>query len=192
MSLPYSDPFPALIAPILVLEGGGELADNPADNGGPTIWGIDQEVAAAAGYNGDMGAITEAVAIGIYRQTYWQDPGFDLISPILSDLAAYLLEVGINIGPPAAGEFLQRALNVLSNQGKLYATVSVDGQCGPRTRAALTGYCAARPTSQSGSAVLLGVVRSLAVSNYISISEADPSQQAFTYGWIKNRALGLP
>lgn len=186
------DPFIPLIIPILALEGGATLTDNPADLGGPTIYGITQATAQAAGYAGALADMTEAEAMLIYRTVFWIAPGFDQINDIMPALAAYMLETGINLGPSTPSGFLQRGLNVMNNQGALYANVTVDGNTGAETRAALVGYRTARPISESGDLVLMGVMRALAVVNYIQIAEANPSQEVWEYGWLRDRALALP
>lgn len=187
-----ADPFLAFIQPVLVLEGGGILTDNPADSGGQTIWGIDEATARDAGYTGAMADMTVDQAIAIYRTRFWTRPGFDKIYAILPQLALYMLETGINLGPAVPSAFLQRGLNVLNNQSKLYANVSVDGLAGSLTRAALASYRIARPSSERGDEVLMGVMRALAVVDYISIAEANVTQEVFEYGWLRDRALCLP
>lgn len=186
--LPEVDPFLDYIGPILKLEGG--LTNTPADRGGVTNFGVTEATARAAGYTGAMAAMNLAHAESIYRANYWIAPGFDKIDPIMPGLAKYLLNVGINAGPGTVSKFLQRALNVMNNQGRLYPAVSVDGRCGLETRDALTAYLCARG-KDNGVLVLIGVMRSLAAVHYIQIAEVDPSQAVFVFGWLRNRALGL-
>lgn len=190
MSLGQPDPFLEYIQTILVMEGGGTLTDTPGDNGGVTIWGVTEATARAAGYSGAMAEMSQAEAVAIYRAEFWVAPGFDLVDPILPGLAEYLLEVGINMGPHLPVQFLQVVLNALNNQQTPYRSVAIDGQCGPMTRAALTSYLAAR-AEDDGVLVLMGALRSLVATHYMAIAQADPSQQAFLYGWLRTRALGL-
>jgi lysozyme family protein len=178
------DPFDTLMPDILAHEGGGAYTNNPADRGGPTIWGITEAQARAAHYTGDMRAMTQAQAVAIYRLFYWQQPGFDAIAALNLPLAGALLDLGVNMGPGAAGKFLQRALNVLSVPGP---NLTVDGQCGALTRHALALYLAARP---AGVSVLLDTVRAFAAVRYVEIAEGDTSQRVFVYGWLAQRAFG--
>ena len=117
------DDFKAYILPILVLEGGGELTDNPADPGGLCIYGITEATAIEAGYSGPMKDMTQAIAIAIYRKVFWAAPGFDKINATFTELAEYMLQTGINLGPDVPSAFLQRGLNVLNNQGSLYPDI---------------------------------------------------------------------
>ena len=146
--------------------------------------------AAAYGYDGAIADLTEEEAIAIYKAGYWVRPGYDKLYNIFPALAAYMLQVGINVGPVTASAFLQRALNAMSDKGRLYPTLKVDGICGPATRAALSAYIEVR-LNDNGDAVLMGVMRSLAVANYIEIAEQTPGLAVFEYGWLRVRALQL-
>lgn len=181
--------FDAYMVSIMKVEGG--YSDNPSDKGGETNFGITEGVARMNGYKGAMSAMTEAIALGIYEAEFWRAPGFDLLDEIQPELAQYMLETGINVGPEEPASFLQRALNVMSNQGKLYRMVIVDGSAGALTRDSLAKYLAARK-ADAGPSVLLGVMRALAVVYYVEIAERTPSQSVFEYGWLRDRALGIP
>lgn len=87
-----------------------------------------------------------------------------------------------------AGPWVRRALNVLNDRGTLYADIAVDGAAGAMTRAALQAFIARR--GQEGRAVLLEAVRALQAGHYLALAEADKSQEAFVYGWLKQRILG--
>ncbi|MDP3209061.1 MAG: glycosyl hydrolase 108 family protein, partial [Rhodoglobus sp.] len=107
-----------MIDGIIKREGG--YVDHPADRGGPTNWGITEKVARASGYQGDMRTFHESIARGIYRRQYWTAPSFDQVAPLSSALAEELLDTGVNMGPGVAGQYLQRALNVLNQEAKLF------------------------------------------------------------------------
>jgi lysozyme family protein len=174
------DPFPALIAPILALEGG--FSNDPDDAGGQTNFGITLAVARAAGFQGPMEALTITEAAAIYRARYWEAPHFDKVHTFAPQLAGYLLNEGINMGPELVVRFLQRALNML-NFTSLGADLVVDGDCGPVTLAALRDIGITR--SAAGYAVLLGVVQALVVGRYVEIAESNVSQRKFAYGWLR-------
>jgi lysozyme family protein len=171
---------------IVGIEGG--YSNNPADRGGETIYGITVAVARAYGYTGAMKDMPRSTAIDIYRTRYWTQPRFDQVNAIDAALAAKLLDIGVNMGQTTGVKFLQRALNVLNQQGKSFPDVSVDGGLGPMTLAALQAFYAAR--GADGHRVLLGMIASQQSVRYIEIAEANPSQESFEYGWQINRALG--
>lgn len=59
-----------------------------------------------------------SVAKEIYRKQYWISPRFDLVNLISNAVAEELLDTGVNCGTGFAKPLLQRALNLLNNQGK--------------------------------------------------------------------------
>src|SRR3546814_19069946 len=79
-------------------------------------------------------------AVASYRRLYWLRPGFDQVAEQAPALAAELFDTGVNMGPPVAAGFLQRALNALNRGARDYADIAVDRRLGPRTLAALRGF----------------------------------------------------
>ncbi len=167
-----------ILAGVLANEGG--YSNNAADKGGETNHGITAQTARANGYIGPMRDLTQAQALTIYRKQYVELPSFDLILPISEAVAGELVDTGVNMGPKAAGMFLQRALNVLTD-----TRLAVDGLCGPATRTALQAFLRRRP--DDGEKVLLKALNCLQGSRYIELAEANPSQRAFIFGWLRTR-----
>lgn len=180
-----NDRFAHLMDGVLGREGG--YSNDPNDAGGETMYGVTIAQARAAGYLGPMRAMSREQAIEIYRLYYWRQPGFDRIDEIDAGLGERLFDAGINCGTGRAGQWLQRALNVLNGQGGLYADIAVDGQCGAMTRAALQSFIQRR--GNEGRAVLREAVKSFQAGHYLSLAEDKPSQEAFVYGWMRNRIL---
>lgn len=170
----------ALIDALIGREGG--YVNNRADLGGPTIWGITQQVARAFGYTGDMKLMSRASAVTIYRQRYWLAPSLDQVALRYPALATELFDIGVNMGVAIAGTFLQRSLNALNQQATLYADVVADGGIGAVTLHALDAFRQRR--GAAGGDILLEAVRSLRGARYIEISEARPANETFTYGWF--------
>ncbi len=106
---------------IFQLEGG--YADQPADDGGKTKYGI--TAATLAGYLGtpvteaDMRALDQETARAIYLRNYWVPLACDEL-PL--PLAVCLFDAGVNHGVGLATRLLQQALGV-----------KVDGVLGPIT-----------------------------------------------------------
>jgi lysozyme family protein len=170
-----------LISDLIGREGG--YTNNPKDTGGPTCWGITEQVARAFGYSGDMQALPRPTAIEIYKARFWLGPKLDQVAAILPDVAAELFDAGVNMGIAMAGRYLQRALNVLNRGAIDYPDILVDGGIGAMTIAALKGYRQHRADGE-GAAVLLWLVRALRAGRYVEIAEANASQETFEYGWI--------
>jgi lysozyme family protein len=182
--------FAAAIVPYLMnminnVEGG--YSDNPSDSGGPTIWGITETEARAHGYTGDMHDLSQSFALSIYTTRYVSDPRFDLIGAIDCAIGLKLVDTGVNMGPSQSAMFLQRALNVLGMQGQLYPKLTVDGSAATLTRGALTAFITKR--GSDGRKVLLNMLRAQQSVDYMTIAEANPTQETFEYGWQLNRSF---
>lgn len=172
-----------LIDDVIVREGG--YSDHPADRGGATRWGITEAVARREGYTGSMRALPRDIAVAIYRRLYWVRPGLDGIALLAPLLAAELFDGGVNMGPPVAVGFLQRALNALNRGASDYPDLALDGAIGPATLSALTAFLKLR--GRNGEAVLVKAVRALRGERYIGLAERRPANEAFLYGWLANR-----
>lgn len=170
-----------LVDEVIAREGG--YSNHPADRGGPTNWGITEQVARAYGYRGDMRSLPRALAVEIYLKRYWSGPRFDQVASRDMALAAELFDAGVNMGPARAGAFYQRALNLLNRGAVDYPDVAADGNVGPVSLAAHDGYLRKRGDAE-GRAVLLWLVRSFRTGRYAEIAEANGSQEVFLYGWV--------
>ena len=168
-----------------VIEREGEYSNHPADRGGPTRWGVTEQVARAYGFKGDMRALPRPTADTILTQQYVTDVRFDQVAAIYSRIGAELVDTGINMGQSVAGGFLQRALNALNRGATDYPDLKVDGQVGAMSIAALKAYKAKR--GAAGEVVLLKALDSLQGERYISLTESRPANEAFLYGWLANR-----
>jgi len=173
----------ALVDALIAREGG--YVDHPADKGGPTNWGITEQVARANGWTGAMRALPRAEAARIYRRIYWQETGFDAVDAISPSVAAELFDTGVNMGPAVATGFLQRALNALNRTARDYPDITLDRKIGPATLAVLRTYLAMR--GKAGEAVLLKAMNALQGAHYVALAENRPANEAFLYGWIANR-----
>ena len=172
-----------MLAALLKREGG--FSDNPNDKGGPTKYGITQQVARAHGYTGDMRLLTQEKALDIYRQQYWIDPRFYDVSLRYQKLAEKLFDTGVNMGPKVATRFLQRALNGLNRGASGYPDIPEDGQIGNMTLSALDSY--KRERGDNGETVLLRAITGLQITRYIELCESRHEDEAFLYGWLANR-----
>lgn len=164
----------------------GGYVNNPADRGGATKFGITEAVARASGYKGNMKDLPLDVAKAIYKKQYWTAPRFDQVNIISSAVAEELLDTGVNCGTGFAKPLLQRALNLLNNQGKAgFPDLVIDGVYGSETLRALKTYLAKR--GKEGEKVLVRVLNIMQGQRYIEICERNPSQEQFFFGWISNR-----
>lgn len=168
---------------LIAKEGG--YTNHPNDRGGPTIWGITEQVARAFGYRGDMRDMARSVAVDIYTERYWTQPRLDEIAVLSDAIAEELLDTGVNMGSATAGKFLQRALNVLNRGGTAYPDLTVDGGIGKVTVAALRAFLDSR--GAAGETVLLRMLNAQQSVRYIEIAENNPTQESFAFGWQQAR-----
>lgn len=171
------------IEAILQREGG--FVDHPNDKGGPTNWGITEQVARSFGYFGDMRQLPRETAFNIYLERYWAQPKFDKVNDLSQSIAEEMLDTGVNMGTGTAAKFLQRALNVLNVQEQHYPDIEVDGSIGRMTLFALSSFLNRR--GREGEAVLLKMLNSQQSVRYMEIAERDKRQETFQFGWQRHR-----
>ena len=157
----------ATIGPALdfMLPHEGGFANNPADRGGPTKYGITQTTARAHGYTGDMRYMPVGVAISIYTQTYW--PGLEGLR--VQEVANKIFDMRVNFGVRGGDILAQEAVNYLG------ASVAEDGMIGPKTIAAINAVNAAD---------MLEALSQVSEYRYKGIVQRDPSQGIFLKGWV--------
>ncbi|MGI8839741.1 MAG: glycosyl hydrolase 108 family protein [Caulobacteraceae bacterium] len=176
------------------METEGGFSDSPADHGGATKYGISLRYLAQQrklspgpidrfdiNHDGvidapDIADLTLAQAHAIYHDYFWP-PASQLPEP----LDAAVFDQIVNDGLSAGAKLLQVSLNTLRRADNL----RVDGDLGPRTRAALTATVAA-----VGVRRVLGEFQVQAIARYRAIAAYDPSQRGNLNGWL-NRAAEL-
>ncbi len=170
-------------------EEGAAYTNDPRDSGGPTKYGITQATLAA--WRGhpvtaeDVQFLMMDEAAKIYRARYYTQPGFDKVAALSPAIAYKLTDAGVNIGTQTVSMFLQRALNVFNQGGKLYPDLKADGSIGSVTIAALGAYLAKR--GKDGETVMLRALNDLQGARYIGLAEAREKDEAFVYGWLLQR-----
>ncbi len=173
----------AIIDRTIGIEGG--YSNHPSDRGGPTRWGVTQEVAKANGYYGDMRHYPREMATAVYLKRYWQQPKINGVALVSIAVAEEMFDTAVNMGTSWPCLFLQQALNGLNSQGKHYPDLAVDGDLGPATISALTAYLKRR--GKAGERVLLTALNVLQGARYFSIASSRPANEDFLYGWLANR-----
>ncbi len=172
----------AIINEIIRVEGG--YVNDPNDSGGETNFGVTEAVARANGYTGPMVSMPREVAFDIYSAKYWDAVKGDQLVELSEIVAEEVVDTSVNMGPGRAGKFLQRALNALNNEAKLYQDLTVDGAIGPATLSALGMYLGSR-----SEIVLARALNCLQGSYYIELAERREKDERFVYGWLNNRVV---
>lgn len=183
----YSPVFNEAIQTVLLHEGG--FANNPADPGGATNFGVSLRFLIQKGMidldgdgfhdfdfdrDGDVDiddirAMPVEAAIGLYHREWWQKYYYDLLP---EELAGKTLDLAVNMGAPQAHKLLQRACRACGEN------ILDDGLIGPVTRRTLFDL------DPSG---VITAFRSEAAGFYRGLVIAKPSFVEFRDGWL-NRA----
>lgn len=172
-----------IINSVIQTEGG--YVNDSKDSGGETNFGITLSVARANGYTGNMKDMPKQVAYDIYYKKYVIAPGYDKLISLSERIAEEIIDSGVNMGPSRASEFLQRSLNVLNQQGKLYSDITVDGKLGKASIGALEAFLKHR--GAEGEQVLLKALNVLQGAFYVQLAEQRVKDETFVYGWLLNR-----
>lgn len=175
----------SLIDDVIAREGGDKYTNNPADRGHGTRFGITEATARAFGYTGAMETLPHGTAKAIYRQKFVTSPRFDKVLAIEPSVGAELVDTGINMGPGTAARFLQRWLNGFNVDGSRYPLLLVDGNVGAITLDALRAFV--RWRGPMGVTTLLRGLNASQAAHYLELTESEPTQRRFLFGWITNR-----
>jgi lysozyme family protein len=143
--------FEVAITRILKTEGGYVI--DPSDPGGETYRGVARhyhprwvgwkrvdEYKRAEGFPGvlDGDRVLDQYVRDFYKDWYWDAVGLDGVES--QEIAEEILDMAVHLGVKRAVMFLQRGLNVLNRQGRMWPDLVVDSLSGPRTRTALSKY----------------------------------------------------
>jgi len=166
--------------------GDGYVNDHD-DRGGETMHGITVKRAREYGYMGEMRDMPMSVVYNIYMSMYWTPIMGNSLDEIAPRIAKEVMDTAVLTGTYRSGIFLQRSLNALNNQQKIYKDIKVDGKIGKKTIKALKLYVAYR--GYEGVQVLYGLLNGLLASFLTRLAERRELNEKFFYGWVLNRVL---
>lgn len=175
----------------ITLGNEGEVSNNAYDHGGFTYKGISRRswptwegwvlVDKLGNYPADTVSKRNLIdELDIMVETFYLANFWDRISlnsVVNQKIANELFDTGVNAGTKVGVTFLQRALNLLNQEGKLYEDITVDGLIGTKTLFLVNNH----PYPDA----LLKLLNGLQLSYYIAICEKDPTQEVFLRGWLK-------
>lgn len=125
----------------------------------------------------DQDATLQADVRAFYKQHYWDKFQGDAIPD--QAIANELFDTGVNLGIARAVGFLQRGLNVLNRNEKLYSDLVPDGLFGPKTLAAVRTYL-----KKDKPELLLKILNVLQGMHYIDFMTKSPIQEKYARGWF--------
>jgi lysozyme family protein len=129
----------------------------------------------------DTDAVLQDHVKTFYRIRFWDKMR---CNDLPEEIRYEMFDTGVNQGVDQAIRVLQRSLNLLNQNGRLWADVAVDGVIGSVTLQIARG-CAYKKALHNTMNVLQGM-------RYVEICERDRSQEAFFRGWITNRVQWIP
>ena len=174
--------FEEVLAEVLGIEGG--YSDTPADRGGKTNWGVTETLVRVYGYMGPMHKLPLGKARDIYQAEFWENRRLqlDVIAEISGPVATEIFEQAVNTGVKGTALRVQRVLNVLNRDEKLYPDLKLDGFLWDNVRSAIRTLRA-----KGDGTYLLQWLNVAQGAHYFQLCEADPSQETFARGWIDKR-----
>ncbi len=175
----------------LRIEGG--YTDNPNDRGGPHNLGVTlttldrwfQKVNDRPANINDLKALTVAEAETLYFDLYWSDRHLpcQAIAEWWEPMGHEVFDTAVNSGPEQSAIFLQRTLNLLNRNEKVFDDLKVDAWAGLATLEAME---AMDKLPRGRERLMLGInveqgafLRDLAMR--------DPRQEEFYGGWLLHR-----
>ena len=172
------------------LSSEGIISNNKSDHGGFTYKGISRvkhptwpgwqiiDSHVETGYIPSLlnDAALQNLVIEFYRTEFWNKLQADLLPTQL--IADELLESSINLGVSETAENLQRTINLLNRNGKVYSDITTDGVIGNQTLEALKKCFAT-----NGEKLIYNILNFYQAKHYIEIMEKDRTQEIFI-GWF--------
>ena len=169
----------------------GKYANDKDDPGGETYkgiarninkdfegWGIIDNLRGDKNFPGVLEGINllQTYVMDFYKINYWDQFMGDKLG---EKSGLEMFDQSVNLGTGRAIEHLQRSLNILNNQQKLYADVKVDGAMGNITLGTYQNCC-----SKQGENLLVNVLNIFQGKYYIELMEKKEVFEKF-YGLFK-------
>jgi lysozyme family protein len=112
-----------------------------------------------------------------YKQNFWDRFQGDKIQD--QDIAGELFDTGVNMGLKRAVKFLQRSLNYLNRNGRMFPDMADDGVLGPGTLKCLNFYL-----SNDNPELLFKIMNVLQGQHYLEYMTKSPTQEKYCRGWF--------
>lgn len=171
----------------------GGYSNDPADPGGETYMGITRRwFGPWAGWPvvddwkaGCISALQRDVLLtdhvrDFYKAQFWDRVQGDAVSTLSPEVAYELFDTGVNLDIVDAVRFLQEALNMQNQYGKVYPDIAVDGKLGTKTLGTLKRYLEWQPGSRDqNEQVLLNCMNGEQYLYY----KSNPNHERFR-GWF--------
>ena len=155
------------------LEKEGFFANDKADAGGETKYGISQRFLTGIKYPKKARDITRDEAIELYYKHFWVRCNGDRLHP---GIALFLFDYAVNSGVGTACKALQKVINYEPQND-----IAVDGAIGAKTITALNSII----KKPSGYPAVIQALSTVRGKLFIGIIEKRPDQGVFFRGWLR-------
>lgn len=150
--------------------------NNKYDRGGETKYGISKKTYPDL----DIPNLTLHEAKKIYFYDFWNEENLTLPNVKDREIAIELFDTAVNMSPRTAGIFLQRALNNMNRNQRIYKDMKEDGWIGAVTLSNLELIL-----KRAEKAQLLKILNGEQYAGYKTIIENNPEQEINFVGWMK-------
>jgi len=113
-----------------------------------------------------------------YKEKYWDVNKLDNFPS--QEVAEEMFDTGVNMGIGRAAKFLQKSLNYLNRNGKLYPDLIVDGDIGGKSLSAVD-----KIFHDGDDKILLTMLNVLQGNHYMQYMDKDPVQRKYARGWFR-------
>lgn len=166
---------------------GSAYTNDPKDSGGETKWGWTRSALRDMGWFGAVKDLDRATAFDLYYRRFVVKSGYEPLLAISAKVAAEMVDTAVNMGEGWAGRFLQRSLNALNDEQRIYPDIMVDGKVGAATVRTLRKFLDYR--GDAGEIVMLRCLNGMQLARYAELAEVAPKNERFFYGWVLNRVV---
>lgn len=111
----------------------------------------------------------------LYKTMYWDVNKLDDVHN--QAIANEMYDTGVNMSAVLVAEYLQQALNLANDRGRLYPDIVEDAMIGKRTLHALHQH--------PNPAVILKILNVLQGHRYIQLARKNPKLEKYINGWYK-------
>ena len=157
----------------ITLEKEGFFANDKADAGGETKYGISQRFLTGIKYPKKARDISRDEAIELYYTHFWRRCNGDRLHP---GIALFLFDYAVNSGVETACKALQKVINY-----EPHNDIEVDGAIGNETIKELNKIL----KKPSGYAAVIQALSTVRGKLFINIIEKRPDQGVFFRGWLR-------
>lgn len=134
-----------------------------------------------------MNMNAQGAVVDFYKAEYWD--AIRLGEIVSQKVATELCDTAVNQGKVSAVKYLQEALNLCNQNGRIYKDIAVDGVLGNMTLLTLErcmNYYE-RYGQKYAENLILKTLNGLQFIRYVNIVKNDPSQEVNFAGWISWR-----